>query len=162
MRSIRLAVTSTLMTMLAFAQQPAQPPKLFASSSDVMALIAKAKSDRKEGQPMVSERILSLAPYNANLEYRTAVAPASVHETEAEMFYVIDGTATMVIGGKLVDEKRTNAANLSGASIEGGMSREIAKGDFIMVPEGTPHGFSKINGTLVLMTLHLAHPVAGK
>lgn len=161
MRLMKLAVASTLLTAAAFAQQPAAP-KLFSSASDVMALIAKAKMDKKEGQPMVSERILSLAPYNANLEYRTAVAPASVHETEAEMFYVIDGTATMVTGGKLVNEKRTNAANLSGTSIEGGMSREIAKGDFIMVPEGTPHGFSKINGTLVLMTLHLAHPVPGK
>jgi mannose-6-phosphate isomerase-like protein (cupin superfamily) len=99
MRSIRLAATATLMTMVAFAQQPAQPPKLFSSASDVMALIAKAKGERKEGQPTVSERILSLAPYNANLEYRPSVGPAAIHETEAEVFYVIDGSATMVTGG---------------------------------------------------------------
>src|SRR6266852_4488646 len=78
----------------AVAQQPAaQAMKLFASSADVTALIAKAKSDRKEGQALVAQRILSLAPYNANLEYRAAVGPASVHEKEAEMFFVIDGTA---------------------------------------------------------------------
>jgi quercetin dioxygenase-like cupin family protein len=35
----------------------------------------------------------------------------------------------------------------------------LAKGDFVIVPENTPHWFSKINGTLVLMSLHLPRPV---
>ena len=109
---------------------------------------------------MVAERILHLAPYNANLEYRAGLAPASVHEKEAEVFYVIDGTATMVTGGKLKEEKRTNPENLSGTGIEGGEARTVAKGDFIIVPENTPHWFSKIDGVLVLMTLHVPRPVA--
>ena len=29
-----------------------------------------------------------------------------------------------------------------------------------MVPERTPHWFSKIDGTVVLMSLHLPHPVS--
>jgi mannose-6-phosphate isomerase-like protein (cupin superfamily) len=166
MRVFVVSLAFTLATAVAVAQQPAAQPgaamlKTFASSSDVAALIAKAKSERKEGQPTVSEPILRLAPYNANLEYRTAVAPAALHEKDAEMFYVIDGSATMVTGGKLVDEKRTNAANLSGSSIEGGMSRKIGKGDFIFVPENTPHGFSSIDGTLILMTFHVPRPVPG-
>ena len=48
---------------------------------------------------------------------------------------------------------------MTGTGIEGGESRQIAKGDFIMVPENTPHWFSTINGTLVLMSLHLPRPV---
>jgi len=55
-------------------------------------------------------------------------------------------------GGKLVNEKRTNADNLSGTAIEGGSSRNVAKGDFIIVPEKTPHWFSAINGTITLMS----------
>jgi hypothetical protein len=65
----------------------------------------------------------------------------------------------MMTGGKLVNEKRTNAANLTGTAIEGGTSRAVAKGDFIIVPEKTPHWFSEINGTIVLMTLHVPRPV---
>ena len=102
--------------------------------------------------------MIQLAPYNVSLEYRAAVANAAVHETEAELFYVIDGSATLVTGGKLTNENRTNAENLSGSGIEGGVSRRVAKGDFIMVPEGTPHWFSAIDGTVVLMSLHLPHP----
>lgn len=153
MRSIPLAVAAVI-TGVAFAQAP----KEFSSSADVAAMIAKAKSERKD-QPVISQRILQLAPYNANLEYRASIGPAAVHEKEAEMFYVIDGSATMVTGGKLKDEKRTNPENLTGTGIEGGDSRSIAKGDFIMVPENTPHWFSTINGTLVLMSLHLPHPL---
>ena len=105
------------------------------------------------------ESILQLAPYGAHLEYRASIGPAAIHEREAEFMYVIDGSATMVTGGKLVDEKRTNPANLSGTGIEGGASRTVAKGDFIMVPEGTPHWFSAIDGAVVLMTIHVPRPV---
>ncbi len=158
MRAIGICVASILFVASAMAQ-PAQSTKTFSSAADVQALIAKAKSERKDGQPMVAERILQLAPYNANLEYRASVGPAAIHEKEAEMFYVIDGTATMVTGGKLANEKRTNPENLSGTGIEGGESRDVAKGDFIIVAEGVPHWFSKIDSTLVLMTLHIPRPV---
>jgi mannose-6-phosphate isomerase-like protein (cupin superfamily) len=164
MRAIVISVVLILAAGVVLAQQPAVPSpdtaiKTFASSADVAALLAKAKSERKEGQGLVSERILQLAPYNANLEYRASVANAAVHEREAEVFYVIEGSATMMTGGKLVNETRTNADNLTGTAIEGGQSRAVAKGDFIIVPENTPHWFSAINGTIVLMTLHVPRPV---
>jgi mannose-6-phosphate isomerase-like protein (cupin superfamily) len=153
-----IAATIAALTALASAswsQQPAPPTKTYASAADVSALIAKAKAEHKDGQPTVIEHILNLAPYGANLEYRTAVGPAAVHEKEAEMFYVIDGSATLTTGGKLANEKRTNAANLTGTGIEGGKSQAVAKGDFVIVPENTPHWFGAINGTIVLMSIHV-------
>jgi len=158
MRAIVSSLVFAFLAGAAAAQQPAAPAsatKLFTSSSDVTALISKAKSERKEGQATLSQRLLQLAPYNVNLEYRASVGPASVHEHEAEIFYVVDGSATMVTGGKLVNESRTNAENLSGTAIEGGASQPIAKGDFIVVPENTPHWITGINGTVVLMSLHV-------
>jgi mannose-6-phosphate isomerase-like protein (cupin superfamily) len=148
-------VAATLVISTAQAQQPAAATKTYSSAADVTALIAKAKADHKDGQPTVIETILQLAPYRTNLEYRTGVGPAAVHEKEAEMFYVIDGSATMITGGKLIEEKRTNAENLGGTGIEGGKSQPMAKGDFLIVPENTPHWFSAINGTLVLMSIHV-------
>lgn len=164
MRTFAIALAFTLIASAALAQQPAaqtpeQAMKTFSSSSDVTALIAKAKSERKEGQPLVSEPILVLAPYRVNLEYRPAIAPAALHEREAELMYVIDGTGTITIGGKLVNEKRTNADNLSGTAIEGGTPRDVAKGDFFIIPENTAHWFSAINGTLILMTFHVPRTV---
>lgn len=144
-----------LMASAALAQAPAAPDlKTYASSADVQALIAKARKEHTN-QPTVAETILSLAPYRIALEYRTAVGPAAVHEKEAELFYVIEGAATFTTGGKLKEEKRTNATNLTGAGIEGGQSRAVAKGDFYIVPEGSPHQYTDIKGELILMSLHM-------
>ena len=163
---MRVRVLCTLFTVLllaALAQQPAAqnpaPVKLFASSADVTAMMAKAKSERKPDQPNFALPIVQLAPYTASLENRvgSVAAPASLHEREAEMFYVVEGTGTLVTGGKLRDEKRTNAENLTGTAIDGGTNRRLAKGDWVMVPEKTPHWFTQIDGTLVLMSLHLPH-----
>jgi mannose-6-phosphate isomerase-like protein (cupin superfamily) len=161
MRAFVPALAFVLTAVSAFAQAPAAPtdPKLFAASADVAALIANAKKERKPDQPNFVQPILRLAPYNANLEYRVAGvnAPASVHEKEAEMFFVVEGSGTLVTGGKLKEERRTNPENLSGSGIDGGTRKRVAKGDFVMVPEGVPHWFGEIDGALVLMSIHLPH-----
>jgi len=139
------------------AQAPATDPRLFAGSADVKAMIARAKAERKPDQPNFSQPIVALAPYSANLEYRVGGlnAPASTHDKDAEMFYVVEGAGSVVTGGTLRDGKRTNAENASGTGIDGGSTRRIAVGDFILVPPGTPHWFTQIDGVLVLMALHL-------
>jgi mannose-6-phosphate isomerase-like protein (cupin superfamily) len=157
MRTVAVCVVSILLAAPALAQQaaPAAASRTMVSASEVQAMIAKAKADRKDDQALVAQSLIQLAPYNVSLEYRASVGGAAVHETEAELFYVVDGSATLVTGGKLTEEKRTNAENLSGTGIQGGQSRKVAKGDFVIVPNGTPHWFSAIDGTVVLMSLHL-------
>jgi mannose-6-phosphate isomerase-like protein (cupin superfamily) len=152
---MRLLITLIGAATAMLAQQPAA--KTFTSAADVAAMIAKAKNERRADQANFIQPLLQAAPYVVNLEYRVkdVAANAAVHETEAEMFYVIDGAATLTTGGKLRDEKRTNPTNLSGTSIEGGSSRHVAKGDFFLVPENTPHGFTEIANTLVLMSVHV-------
>ena len=76
------------------------------------------------------------------------------------MFYVVEGAGTLVTGGTLREEKRTNAENLTGSGIDGGSARRITKGDWVMVPEKTPHWFSQVEGTIVLMSIHLPHAAA--
>ena len=167
MRQFVTACAVVLSSSVLPAQQPGAPPaaaamRSFIASADVAALIAKAKAERKEGQALVIQSLLQLAPYNVSLEYRVAgTHAAAVHTRDAELFYVIDGSATLVTGGQLVwqsGQSGTNAANVTGTSIEGGTSRHVAKGDFVMVPEGTPHWFSAIDGSVVLMSLHLPRP----
>ena len=171
MRTIVIGLTLTLLAAAVLARQPepkptpqaaaqssAKPTKTFTSAADLAALIAKAKSERKEGQPIVTGPIVELGSYDGHLEYRASVGNAAVHEKEAELFYVIDGSATLTTGGKLVNEKRTDATNLSGSAIQGGTPRNIAKGDWILVPENTPHWFSPINGVLELFSMHVPRP----
>ena len=135
------------------AQLPAA--KTFTSAADVAAMINKARNERKPDQANFMQPLLQAAPYTVSLEYRAVDGTAAIHETEAEVFYVVDGEATLIAGGKLHNGKRTNATNLSATSIDGGDSRRVKKGDFFLVPENTAHQFIDPAGALVLMSLHV-------
>ncbi len=151
-----------LFALPAFAQTaPATPPMhLFMAGGDLKAAIAKLKAARVGDQPLVKEpRLLSLPPYRAQLEYRPGTAPANVHETDAEMVYVLEGAGFVVTGGKLVNESRTDATNLAGVSIAGGTSQVIAVGDVFLIPENTPHQFTpSATNPLVLISVHMPRP----
>ena len=161
--TITLAVLA-LLSLSIWAQQPAgqrqgqgTPPLQGGqvTAADLAAIVAKQPKDRNGNQTF-----LQLAPYNINMEHRVNIMQAaSVHDKEAELFYVIDGGATIVTGGKLMDGKR-NGDNWSGSGIEGGTAKKLGKGDFFLVPEGTPHWFSKIDGESTMMSLHLPRAAA--
>jgi mannose-6-phosphate isomerase-like protein (cupin superfamily) len=132
-------------TATSWAQQPSpQSLKTFASSKEVQDMIANAKKIRKPDQALVAQPILLLAPYRVSLEYRAIAGTAAVHEKEAEVFYVIDGAGTLTTGGRM-----------EGTAISGGTPQAVAKGDFVIVPENTPHAFTEVKSTLVLMSLHI-------
>ena len=137
----------------------AQNATTFMNNKEIMGLIDKAKADRKGDAPLVAKPILSMAPYRAQLEYRPGTSPAAVHEKDAELMVVLEGTGNIVTGGKVVDEKRTNANNLGGPSITGGNSQAVAKGDMLIVPANTPHQVIPTGGApIVMMTMHVPHP----
>jgi len=159
MRAIAVCIAVTVAVASLVAQRGPQPDVTYRSAADVAALIGKAKAQNDaKAQPTIAQSILRLAPYNVSLEYRGSVGPASVHMKEAELFYVIDGSGTLTTGGKLVNQTQ-NGDNLSGTAIEGGKAQAMNKGDFAIVPENTPHWFSEIKQTLVLMSLHVPRPV---
>lgn len=160
---MRFPIALLVTAAVACAQQPA--PKTFASAAEVTAMIAKAKKERKPDQANFIQPLLQVAPYGVvNLEYRVAGVDSNpnVHETEAELVYVVEGGGTFTMGGTLKNEKRVNAANRSGTGIEGGTPRRIAKGDFVLVPENTAHSFTETQGTLVIISLHFPKPPAAK
>src|SRR4051812_30613635 len=129
-----------------FAQQAAAPDMtkgIYVSAGDVTAAVAKLGKNPLEAAP-----IFKMGQYNVNVEHRLA-APAqtaSVHDKDAEMFVILDGGATLVTGGKLVDGVQTGD-NWRGSSIAGGTPQKMSKGDFMMVPAGVPHWFTNIQGT---------------
>lgn len=154
-RFLAFTCVASLITHQAVAQSSQSLMQDLATSAHVQALIAKAKSELKNGQSAVNETILQLAPYRISLEYRALPNNPSVHETEDELIYIIDGAGTLTVGGTLVGEKRTNQANLSGTAIQGGTDIHVSKGDFYIVPKNTPHMFAPLGGPLVDMSLHL-------
>lgn len=79
-------------------------------------------------------------PY-APADYRPDV---EVHTSEADLFYVIDGDATLVTGGTVVGGKTTGPGQIRGSKIVGGKTTHLTKGDVMWVPAGVPHWFPQI------------------
>jgi len=83
--------------------------------------------------------------YMVHASHRDAAGMAEVHELDADIIYVLDGTATFVTGGTAENLKPTAANELRGSGIRGGETRRIAKGDVLIVPKGTPHWFQQVS-----------------
>ena len=160
---MHLAAFSTALLVVAplFAQ-PSTAPRMpalsnFASSPEILALVARAKRKIKPDQPLVQLPLLRLAPYTAFMEYRRGAWSAAYHP-DIEIVYVVEGSGTIIIGGSLVGEKPGADGNRSGTDITGGVARKVSTGDFFMVPKQTPHMFPKPDGDLVLITMHVPSP----
>jgi mannose-6-phosphate isomerase-like protein (cupin superfamily) len=148
------------MSVALSAQAPAAPPQTdrtkaaHFTAADLQAALAKLPTDR----PASSVRVFSLAPYNVAVERRLPQQQgASLHEAQAELFYVIEGSATMLTGGTLVAPTR-NGTNVQGTGIEGGTRNVFNKGDFLIVPSGVPHQFVDIMSPVQVMSMYLPNP----
>lgn len=71
--------------------------------------------------------------------YRDTNGEAEVHEKVADVFIVKSGTATLIVGGKVVAPKTTAPNEVRGASIEGGQKHMLEPGDIVHIPSNTPH-----------------------
>lgn len=86
--------------------------------------------------------------YMVHTSRREKAGVAEVHLKDADIIYVQEGAATLVTGGTVVDPKNVTADEVRGAEISGGETRQISKGDVIIVPAGTPHWFKEVPGPM--------------
>jgi glc operon protein GlcG len=86
--------------------------------------------------------------YMVHASHREGPGMAEVHELDADVIYVLDGSATFVTGGTVENGKVTAANEIRGSAIAGGEVRRITKGDVLIVPNGTPHWFKEVSGPL--------------
>ena len=82
--------------------------------------------------------------YMVHASRREKPGMAEIHTRDADIVYVLDGTATLVTGGTANDAKATEPDELRGSGIEGGDERRLAKGDVIVIPAGVPHWFKEV------------------
>jgi glc operon protein GlcG len=115
---------------------PSGPPVSYFKSADVAAAFAKGAVlfDGDGGRN-----------YMVHASHRDGAGMAEVHELDADIIYVLEGTATFVTGGTVEGLKPTEPYELRGSSIRGGDTRRIGKGDVLIVPKGTPHWFQSVS-----------------
>lgn len=86
---------------------------------------------------------------------KTGVA-AEVHDAADDVYYVTEGGATLVLGGRLDSPQEVEPGEWRSPRIIDGKTYEIRKGDLVVVPRGTPHQRSTLNKefTMILIKIH--------
>src|SRR4051812_26094402 len=121
-----------------------------APPSDVVVIPAAKVDDAfAKGLPMMVN-----SSYKIQAGRRvTAPGQVEVHEFDTDIFYITDGTATIVTGGTGQGVKPTASGELRGEKITGGTTRQIKKGDIVVIPPGVPHWFTEVSNPFLYLVV---------
>jgi glc operon protein GlcG len=91
--------------------------------------------------------------YMVHTSRRDKPGLAEIHALDTDIIYVLQGSATLVTGGTAVDAKDIAPNEIRGSRIEGGITRQLSKGEVIIVPNNTAHWFKEVNGEFLYYTI---------
>jgi quercetin dioxygenase-like cupin family protein len=91
--------------------------------------------------------------YMVHTSRRDRPGLAEIHTLDTDIIYVLEGSATFVTGGTAVDAKEIAPNEIRGSRIEGGVNRQLSKGEVIIVPNNTAHWFKEVNGEFLYYTI---------
>jgi mannose-6-phosphate isomerase-like protein (cupin superfamily) len=114
------------------------------SPQDMQSMVQKLSQKKA---PFASEPLKKYGNHYTMMAYREATGSSEVHEKEADFLFVVDGSATILTGGKLVNPHTEKPGELRGTSVQGGERHALAKGAVIHIPAGTPHQLLIQKGT---------------
>ena len=100
---------------------------------------SRANKLAAEKKPFASEDIARYGNHYSMLAYREATGASELHEHEADIFVVENGTGTLLTGGEVVNAKTVKPGEIRGTSITGGERHAVSAGDIVHIPAGVPH-----------------------
>jgi mannose-6-phosphate isomerase-like protein (cupin superfamily) len=176
MRGILLgfaAVACSLTALIAQEDNP-QPtcrmcPGTYIAVDELQAYTKKAIAEKLTDQ-QVRDLEIGKAHIGIGMVYRGKLdAPAAdavaEHDLVSEVYHVIDGSATLVLGPDLVGKKRRpadtetvrlfNGPGNNSSSIRNGVTHQIKAGDVVVIPAGTGHQFTKIDDHITYLMVRI-------
>ncbi len=153
------------------AQEPScrMCPGTYVSNEEVQAYIARGREfglvDQQVRAVDAGKTNLAAAViYRGKLD-KPADASVAEHDLVSEVYHVIEGTATLVLGPELVGAKRRppdaetvrmlNGPGQNAVSINNGVTYNLKPGDVVIIPAGTGHWFTKIDDHIVYLMVRI-------
>src|SRR5215469_13771079 len=87
---------------------------------------------------------------------RVGPGEVEIHETDTDVFYITEGSATFVTGGTAVNPHTVSPGELHASAITGGEEHHLVKGDVIVIPNGVPHQFTKVDDTFLYFVVKVS------
>ncbi|HET6836992.1 MAG TPA: cupin domain-containing protein [Gemmatimonadales bacterium] len=129
-------------TMLIGLSLIALPSTALAQDDDArVQLIGREEVSQafSRGKPLIE-----VGDYKIHASRREGPGLAEIHTRDTDIAYVLEGSATLVTGGKAIELKSTGPEELRGRAIEGGETRMVTAGDVVVIPNGVPHWFETV------------------
>ena len=98
-----------------------------------------AEVDAARARGETGSMLIEDAEYKVLASRRDKPGQSEVHVTDTDIFVVVHGQATIVLGGRMIDPKETAPGELRGSGIEGGTDYLLEPGVVLTVPRYTPH-----------------------
>jgi len=73
------------------------------------------------------------------LVHREADGQVEWHETQVDVFFVQSGSATLVVGGTLINGETVAPHEKRNGTIQGGTRQKLSAGDVVRIPARVPH-----------------------
>lgn len=157
---MRKTILGTVVMLGALAAQTkSTAPAVYITGGDIQTTLKKAPADSVTDQAI---RTITVGNLNVGVGvvHRSAKAAQTsiAHDELTEIYHVLAGSGTLVTGGALVKPERIAAdtptvkdlagPSMRGTVLEGGVSRKIKAGDVVIIPAGSGHWFSQIDGAI--------------
>jgi uncharacterized RmlC-like cupin family protein len=131
----------------------AQPPlpAVDVKAADIKAFIDNLPRNAISDLPI---RVADVGGYRVGVfgvfRPKSVKQDAVLHETTtSEVYYMLEGAATLVTGGTLADQQKpATGTTVRGSRIDGGVSRRVTPGDVVIIPGRTPHWWSELDGDI--------------
>ena len=95
--------------------------------------------------------------YRVSASHREGPGQAEVHLVDTDIFYVLKGSAELVVGGSVSNPEQLTPVEIRGSAIVGGEPHAIARGDVITIPNGVPHWFKKVEAPFTYYVVKSTH-----
>jgi mannose-6-phosphate isomerase-like protein (cupin superfamily) len=102
-----------------------------------------------QGDGSASETLEKYPDHYTMLAFRSHDGGGELHQNFADIFYILDGHATVITGGEVVGAKSTAPGEVRGDSVKGGTQQELKAGDVVHIPAGMPHQMLVASGESV-------------
>jgi len=162
--AVLLAIAAVMIAQVRINPTDPQPtcnmcPGTYIPLSELDAYVQKAKAENLVDQ-QVRDINIGKANVGIGMVYRGKLdAPAAdsvaEHDQVSEVYHIISGSATLVLGPDIVNRQRRpatqrtvvefNGPGNNGSDIRNGVAHQLKAGDVVVIPAGTGHWFTKID-----------------
>jgi mannose-6-phosphate isomerase-like protein (cupin superfamily) len=129
----------------------------YITSGEVQAYLKRAPANAVVTDQQVRAVDVGKSNVDIGVVYRSKTGGGAVaeHDLVSEVYHIIDGSATLVLGSDITELKRRpaddravrllNGPGGNGASIRNGTTYQLKPGDVVIIPAGVGHWFTKID-----------------